>query len=255
MRKIDCVAQSWFRVRSWARSHVLGGFVLLALLACAVGGQFLLRANRPDSAPALTEGALAALGGLRSLAAEVVWFRADRLQEEGRYVELAQLASALAFLEPHTPEVWSYAAWNLAYNISVMMPDAESRWRWVEAAIRLLRDEGLRLNPRSPELLRELAWLFELKIGLNLDSSASAYRTFWRAKVEDVQRRGAWKELGMEPREMARIEQMTGFDDWGDPFLSAIYWAVKGHHQEIVRQSVRLYKKGHAPAARTPDKK
>ena len=54
---------------------------------------------------------------------------------------------------------------------------------------------------------------------------------------------------------MARIEQMTGFDDWGDPFLSAIYWAVMGHHQEIVRQSVRLYKKGHAPAARTPDKK
>lgn len=237
------------------RSPVLGGLAVALLLACAAGGQLLLRAKRPDSAPALAEGALAALGGLRSIAAEVVWFRADRLQEEGRYVELAQLASALAFLEPHTPEVWSYAAWNLAYNISVMMPDAESRWRWVEAAIRLLRDEGLRLNPRSPELLRELAWLFELKIGLNLDSSASAYRTFWRAKVEDVQRRGAWKELGMEPREMARIEQMTGFDDWGDPFLSAIYWAVRGNHPEIVRQSVRLYRKGHASAARDAGKK
>lgn len=217
----------------------------MTLLACAAGGQFLLRAKRPDTAPALAEGALAALGGLRSLAAEVVWFRADRLQEEGRYVELAQLASALAFLEPHTPEVWSYAAWNLAYNISVMMPDAESRWRWVEAAIRLLRDEGLRLNPRSTELLRELAWLFELKIGTDLDSAASVYRTFWRAKVEDVRRRGAWEELGMDSRAMARIEQMTGFDDWGDPFLSAIYWGVRGDLREIVRQSIRLYEKNH----------
>lgn len=237
------------------RSPVLGGLAVALLLACAAGGQLLLRAKRPDSAPALAEGALAALGGLRSIAAEVVWFRADRLQEEGRYVELAQLASALAFLEPHTPEVWSYAAWNLAYNISVMMPDAESRWRWVEAAIRLLRDEGLRLNPRSSDLLRELAWLFELKIGLDIDSSAAAYRTYWRAKVEDVRRRGAWAELGMEPREMARIEQKTGFDDWGDPFLSAIYWAVRGNHPEIVRQSVRLYRKGHASAARDAGKK
>ena len=233
----------------------IGGVAVLLLLACAVGGQFGLRAKRPSSAPALTEGALAALGGLRSIAAEVVWFRADRLQEEGRYVELAQLASALAFLEPHTPEVWSYAAWNLAYNISVMMPDAESRWRWVEAAIRLLRDEGLRLNPRSSDLLRELAWLFELKIGLDIDSFAAAYRVYWRTRVEDVRRRGAWAELGMDPREMARIEQMTGFDDWGDPFLSAIYWAVRGNHPEIVRQSVRLYKKNHASAARDVDKK
>ena len=232
--------------RAWPQA--LGGCAVLLLLVCAAGGQFLLRAHRPSSAPALAEGALAALGGLRSLAAEVVWFRADRLQEEGRYVELAQLASALAFLEPHTPEVWSYASWNLAYNVSVMMPDAESRWRWVEAAIRLLRDEGLRLNPRSPELLRELAWLFELKIGTDLDSAASAYRAFWRAKVEDVRRRGAWEELGMDPREMAQVERATGFDDWGDPFLSAIYWAAKGNCRDVVQQSARLYEKGHPKA-------
>ena len=99
------------------------------------------------------------------MAAEVIWFRADRLQEEGRYVEMAQLASALAFMEPHTPEVWSYAAWNLAYNVSVMMPDAPERWRWVEAGIRLLRDDGLRLNPRDPVLYRELAWMFLAKVG------------------------------------------------------------------------------------------
>lgn len=219
--------------------------LVVFLLGLAAAGQFLLRARRPDSAPALTEGALAALGGLRSLAAEVVWFRADRLQDEGRYVELAQLAHTLTFLEPHTSEVWSYAAWNLAYNISVMMPDAESRWRWVEAAIRLLRDEGLRLNPRSPELLRELAWLFELKIGTDLDAAAPTYRRLWRERVEDVRRRGAWEELGMDPQEMARVEQATGFDDWGDPFLSAIYWAAKGNCRDIVQQSVRLYEKNY----------
>ena len=220
-----------------------------ALLLLAAAGQLALRRARPEGAPALAEGALAALGGLRSIAAEVVWFRADRLQEEGRFVELAQLASVLAHLEPHTPEVWSYAAWNLAYNVSVMMPDAESRWRWVESALFLLRDEGLRLNPRSRELLRELAWLFQLKIGGDLDSAAPVYRRTWRDKVDDVRRRGAWRELAMDPSEMAAVERETGFDDWGDPMLSAIYWARKGGFAEIVRQASAIYARSRAGAS------
>ena len=218
-------------------------FAAVGLVAVSAAGQFLLKANRPASAPVLAEGVLAAVGGLRSIAAEVVWFRADRLQEEGRYVELAQLASALTFMEPHTPEVWSYAAWNLAYNVSVMMATHEDRWRWVNAAIMLLRDEGLALNPDSPELCRELAWMFELKIGTDIDAAAETYRRKWKAIVEDVKARGAWSELGMDATVMARIEQATGFDDWTDPQLSAIYWAATGNCRDIVQQAMTIYRK------------
>lgn len=220
-------------------------YLSVAVLATlSVAGQFWLRSKRQSTVPVMAEGAFAALGGLRSIAAEVVWFRADRLQEEGRYVELAQLASALALMEPHTPEVWCYAAWNLAYNVSVMMNSNEDRWRWVEAAIRLLRDEGLRLNPGSRDICRELAWMFELKIGANIDSAASCYREKWRRVVEDAKARGAWEELGMDPVEMARIEQATGFDDWTNPQLSAIYWGVRGGCRDIVQQAATIYRKG-----------
>ena len=223
-----------------------GWAVAVALLVvAAVFGQFALHLHRPQSAPVLAEGAFAALGGLRSIAAEVVWFRADRLQEEGRYVELAQLASALALMEPHTPEVWSYAAWNLAYNVSVMMATHEDRWRWVEAGLRLLRDEGLRLNPRAAELYRELAWLFELKIGANIDDAAPLYRRKWREIVEDVRARGAWGELGMDIGMMRAVEQATGFDDWTDPQLSAIYWAARGGWRDIVEQASVIYRRNH----------
>ena len=220
-------------------------FLIVLLLALSVGGQLVLKSRRLESAPMMVEGALAALGGLRSIAAEVVWFRADRLQEEGRYVELAQLASALTFMEPHTPEVWSYAAWNLAYNVSVMMATPEDRWRWVHAGLRLLRDEGLVLNPRSASLFRELAWMFELKIGADIDSAAPVYREKWKAVVEDVRSRGAWDELRMEPAEMLRIEQATGFDDWTDPQLSAIYWGAKGGCNDIVQQASIIYRRNH----------
>ena len=215
------------------------------LLAASAAGQFALHAHRPPSAPVLAEGALAALGGLRSIAAEVVWFRADRLQEEGRYVELAQLASALTLMEPHTPEVWSYAAWNLAYNVSVMMPTHEDRWRWVEAGIRLLRDEGLRLNPKSADLYRELAWLVELKIGASIDDASPLYREKWREIVEDVRARGAWDELKMDSRVMQAIERATGFDDWTDPQLSAIYWGARGGWRDVVEQASILYRRRH----------
>lgn len=235
------------------RLAVVAGAVLLAALA--VWGQFRLRGLRPSAAPSLSEGVFAAIGGLRSIAAEIVWFRADRLQEAGRYVELAQLASTLTFLEPHTPEVWSYAAWNLAYNVSIMMPTPADRWRWVHAAIRLLRDEGLVRNPASPALCRELAWLFELKIGTDLDAAASVYRAEWRKIVEDVAVRNAWPELRMDPALMRRIEEATGFDDWTDPQLSALYWAALGKCADIVRQAATLYRKNRgeredAPRAR-----
>jgi len=230
----------------YLRGLVYGAAGLLLLLTAA--GQFWLRAKRNDSAPVLAEGAFAALGGLRSIVAEVVWFRADRLQEEGRYVELAQLASALTLMEPHTPEVWSYAAWNLAYNVSVMMATPEDRWRWVQSAIRLLRDQGLVLNPNSPELCRELAWLFELKLGLNLDTAAPVYRAKWKEIVEDVKRRGAWDELRMNPMEMMEIEKMTGFTDWTDPQLSAIYWAARGGCRDIAEQAAAIYRRNRTPA-------
>ena len=217
--------------------------LVVALMGLSVAGQFFLSSKRADSAPAFTQGTLAALGGFRSIAAEVIWFRADRLQEEGRYVELAQLASLLTFMEPHTTEVWSYAAWNLAYNISVMMPTPEDRWRWVMAAIRLLRDEGLVMNPASPELCRELAWLFELKIGTDIDSAAAVYRAKWKEIVEDVKKRGAWDELKMDAKRMLAIEHATGFDDWTDPQMSAMYWASIGGCTDIIRQAKAIYRK------------
>ena len=246
--------------------RALAWSAVVVLLGVAVVSQFALRALRPASAPPVTEGVLAALGGLRSIAAEVVWFRADRLQDEGRYVELAQLASTLAYLEPHTSEVWSHAAWNLAYNISIMMPTGEDRWRWVLAAMRLLRDKGLVLNPRSVELYRELAWLFELKLGTDLDAAAAVYRDKWREIVEDVARRGAWEELRMDRRVMDEVERTYGVSDAGDPHYSAVYWSHIGRacsrgkedfafFNEIIRQSRRLYFKAHPDGKEAADAK
>ncbi len=223
--------------------------VVFFLAALAVGTEALYCCRRQTRSTAVAEGALAALGGVRSIVGEIVWFRADRLQDEGRYVELAQLAHALTLSEPHTPEVWAYAAWNLAYNVSAMMPTPEDRWRWVDAAISLLRDNALDLNPGNAELHRELAWLFELKLGTDLDSAAPVYRKIWRERVEQAAAADDWASLKMDPARMDAIERQYGISDRADPCYSAIYWAsFRSDHpllQEIIRQSLAIYRKNH----------
>ena len=169
---------------------------------------------------------IAGLGGFRGILSEIVWFRADRLQNEGRYAEMAQLANLLTTLEPRTPEVWVYAAWNLAYNISVMMPTKEDRWRWVDAALKLLRDDGVRLNPASPELHRELAWLFLSKIGGNVDEASPLYTERWAATVDAA--KGDWASLKMNPSLMSFIDRHYGRQDWRSPKAAALYWAHHG---------------------------
>ena len=237
------------RVKSYAAAA--------ALFAAGAAGQFALARAGRTGAPVVGSGVIAAMGGLRSLAAEVVWFRAERLQEQGRFSELMQLASLLTFLEPHVAEVWTYAAWNLAYNVSVRMPREEDRWPWVLEAMRLLRDDGLRWNPADPGICRELAFMFELKIGDKLDSAAPLYRREWRKITEDVKSRDAWHELSMDKSLMAEIEREYGVTDWTNPQASAIYWARLGLSngnggsqrpflEAILRQSKVLYEKSAA---------
>ncbi|MCF7838824.1 MAG: hypothetical protein K9N49_09365 [Candidatus Marinimicrobia bacterium] len=132
-----------------------------------------------ENAPPLVAFTTVALGGFRGLIADALWVRASRLQNEGKYFELVQLADWITKLEPRFTEVWAWQGWNLAYNISVLFPAPEDRWRWVSAGIELLRDRGLRYNPGSSELFRELGWLFQHKVGGQLDQAHWYYKRQW----------------------------------------------------------------------------
>ncbi len=83
-----------------------------------------------------------ALGCFRGIIADLLWLRAMKLKEEGKFFEHLQLSDWICKLEPRFPMVWAHRAWDMAYNISVELPTAEERWRWVSRGIELLRDEG-----------------------------------------------------------------------------------------------------------------
>lgn len=105
------------------------------------------------------------LGGFRSILVNALWIRAQNLQQEGKFFELVQLYDWITSLQPRLLHVWAFSAWNMAYNISAQLSTPQDRWLWVQNGIGVIRDKGLLHNPQSHFLLRELAWIFNHKIG------------------------------------------------------------------------------------------
>jgi len=151
----------------------------LTLVGCLVGAGFATRsiaAQRRDlqlvmaidgtaGMPPHVALATAALGTFRGLAVDVLWARAEALQDKGEFFEAQTLSQWITSLQPRFPKVWAFQAWNLAYNISVSTQVAEERWGWVNRGIELLRSQGIPLNPKDANLPMELGWLYFHKVG------------------------------------------------------------------------------------------
>ena len=182
-----------------------------------------------------------ALGGFRGVIADLLWLRVSKMQEEQRFVELVQLSDWITKLEPHMAEVWVFHAWNMSYNVSVLMSRPEDKWRWVQNGIELLRDEGLVLNPRSAMLHRELGWIFQHKLGMEGDSASWYYRREWARYVsaylgenggipdeEGILVSELEASLKMDTTTMAEIEAEFGKIDWRMPMAHSLYWGWTG---------------------------
>ncbi len=127
-----------------------------------------------------------AMGAFRGLVVDVLWLRLSKLMEESKYYEMMQLADWICKLEPRFPPVWAWQAWNMAYNISVDLPTAPERWRWVMAGISLLRDQGLHYNPNSALIYKELSWTFFHKVGQESDDHHWYYKKMMLKEMEAI---------------------------------------------------------------------
>ena len=180
------------------------------------------------------------LGGFRGILVDGLWLRASYLQDSGRYMELVQLADWISRLEPEAADVWAYHAWNLAYNVSVMMVRPEDRWRWVKHGISLLRDEGLHHAPRDPALYRELSWMFLHKVAGIADNAHEDYLRYWTSEMaacvpdghlpaeNSEAARILERSFGMDRERMAALEARFAPLDWRLPQSQAVYWAALG---------------------------
>jgi hypothetical protein len=212
----------------------------------------LTRVQPLENAPPVLAFTTVALGGFRGLISNLLWARASELQEEDKFFEMAQLADWITKLEPHYTQVWIFEEWNMAWNISVKFKDFGDRWRWVRRGMALLRDEGLRYNPDTIPLYRELAWIFQDKIGKDTDDASYYYKQHWAEEMarvfgdkkpdldelinpgtEDQKTRARMlrDEFKLDPRFMKQVDELYGPLEWRLPEAHAIYWAAMGQQK------------------------
>jgi hypothetical protein len=222
--------------------------VLALVVAVALPSRLALwrSALRPPSEPDLSRVppsvalVTVVLGGFRGLVADLLWFRASSLQEEGRFLEIVPLADWITKLEPTIPEVWAFHAWNMAYNISALFPDPKDRWRWIGNGRRILQEEALRYHPASPRLHAELSWLYYHKIGGYSDPAADRYLALFfeeiASQLPDGQMETApadavarfIERYRLRPETLNTLSAQWGPFDWRLPETHALYWAFEG---------------------------
>lgn len=188
-----------------------------------------LISNEPlENAPPSLAFATVAMGAFRGLVVDILWMRADKLKEQGQFFDAKQLAEWITILQPRFASVWEFQAWNMAYNISVAIPATkpDQRWQWVKNGYELLRDDGIRLNPKSITLYRELGRIFQHKIGGVSDDAHKYYKLQLALAMEPLlgpadnayfdalaETPVGWREINKDPNAASLIKALKSADD------------------------------------------
>lgn len=183
---------------------------LNVMIASSQGRHELVYTDRAEDGAPIEVSLGVAMGAFRGIFTNVLWIRAQNAKEEGRYFESIELARSITKLQPRLPRVWTFHAWNLAYNISVTTHTPEERWQWVNAGIDLLRKEALRTNPNNMHIHKELAWILLHKVGGYTDDANQHYKRRFAYKWHNIL--GPSPDIPPDQRDRERVIEL--FASW-----------------------------------------
>lgn len=210
---------------------IAAGATVSTMINASIGRHKLAYAERAEEGDPPEVAVGIAMGAFRGLFVNYLWIRANKLKEDGQYFEAIELSDAITRLQPRFPRVWVFHAWNMAYNISVATQTPQERWQWVNAGIRLLRDEAIAKNPNDLLIHKELSWIFLHKIQGVTDDSNRYYKQQIAAEWTVVLGPPPLGEPGNPSREAA----IDRYVSWLEGIAAA-----PDTFQELVRQDERV---------------
>jgi hypothetical protein len=138
-----------------------------------------------DLADLPTEAVTLILGGFRGPYVVWLWMKVEDDMQKKVQFDLIDRVTKIAAFQPDYPEMWTFHAWNFAWNVSVQWQSPERKYQWIRRAIEFLR-EGNRRNPHSAEIMEALGWVYSEKLG------RSAEALYYRQRVMEDEGRSTF---------------------------------------------------------------
>lgn len=117
---------------------------------------------------------LVALGGLRGVAADLLYLKADEFWQEKKWKEMLPLYRAITVLQPHYVDFWSNAGFHLAWNLSFASETQQEKEKYMREGIEFFK-EGIIYNPDVYKLYFDIAFTYDHKLK-NYDQAINWYR-------------------------------------------------------------------------------
>jgi hypothetical protein len=104
-----------------------------------------------------TPAVIAALGGFRTVAADLLWLKAERVWDGGDWWAMLPILDAVTQLDPHFILAWQVYGWHAAYNLHAESETIVDKRYWLERGITIL-ERGVEANPDNWEMIFGLGW-------------------------------------------------------------------------------------------------
>ncbi|MBI3099704.1 MAG: hypothetical protein HYY93_15955 [Planctomycetes bacterium] len=168
------------------------------------------------------------IGGFKPIAVDFLWMRCTTLEEQKQFQEIKTILSLISRLQPWSEQVWSYIAWNLAFNIAHQAATPEERWRWVSEGI-LTAKEGARRNPGSFKLKHDVGFLYYYRVPQQKDLKRRVYA---ETQLDCYEHARNWFQMAKSQAE-GSVGRRYEFDSFIlDCLLHHIFEAASRHQYE-----------------------
>jgi hypothetical protein len=115
--------------------------------------------TRPSTAVTVgpTPAVIASLGGFRTVAADLLWLKAEHVWHTGSWWAMLPILEGVTQLDPKFISAWKVYGWHAAYNLHAESETIIDKRYWLQTGIDILQ-RGVEANPDTYELLFELGW-------------------------------------------------------------------------------------------------
>jgi tetratricopeptide (TPR) repeat protein len=119
-------------------------------------------ARRTQRAGAFTVGptaaVIASLGGFRTVAADLLWLRAERAWH-GDWWAMVPLMETITELDPHFLMAWKVYGWHCAYNLHGESVTLIEKRYWLDRGLEVL-ERAVEANPDTWDMYFDLGWTY-----------------------------------------------------------------------------------------------